>query len=217
MFVTLQAHEYHKCPVLMDRMFRLRKEVFADQLEWDVSVENGCERDFYDEKMPVYLVWCNEERTVLYGSMRLMPTTGPTLLYDVFRRTFPVELSLSAPGIWEGTRMCIDQDALARDYPSIDPGRAFSLMFLALCECALDHGIHTMISNYEPQMKLIYRRAGVDVHELGRADGYGKRPVCCGMFEVSDAVLNRMQTKLGISSTLYHKNGRHPDPVELAA
>ena len=201
----------------MDRMFKLRKEVFHDQLKWDVSVEGNYERDIYDTKMPAYLVWCNEDRTVLYGSMRLMPTTGPTLLYDVFRETFPHELSLSAPGIWEGTRMCIDLEAINQAYPSMEAGRAFSLLFLALCECAMEHGIHTMVSNYEPQMKLIYRRAGVQVEELGRADGYGKRPVCCGVFEVSETVLRTMRSKLSISSTLYHKNGRPEDPLEVAA
>ncbi|MGO7675535.1 hypothetical protein ACC685_37370, partial [Rhizobium ruizarguesonis] len=61
--------------------------------------------------------------------------------------------------------------------------RAFSMMLLALCECALDHGIHTMISNYEPYLKRVYKRAGAEVEELGREDGYGKYPVCCGAFE----------------------------------
>jgi acyl homoserine lactone synthase len=205
MFVTIQAHEYHKYPVLMEKMFKLRKRVFADQLGWDVPVNGDYERDEYDALKPVYLVWCGPGRTTLYGMMRLMPTTGPTLLYDVFRSTFPDTASLVAPGIWEGTRMCIDEQAIAADHPEIDPGRAFSLMFLALCECAMEHGIHTMISNYEPQMKRIYRRAGVDVNELGRADGYGKLPVCCGEFEVSQRVLDAMRSKLGVDMPLYRR------------
>ncbi len=205
MFVTIQAHEYHKYPALMDKMFKLRKKVFADQLGWDVPVTGEYERDAYDNMRPVYLVWCSPDRETLYGMMRLMPTTGPTLLYDVFRRTFPNTASLSAPGIWEGTRMCIDEDAIAADHPSVEPGQAFSLMFLALCECALDHGIHTMVSNYEPHMKRIYRRAGVEVFEQGRADGYGKLPVCCGEFEVSERVLENMRAKIGVGMPLYRK------------
>ena len=205
MFITIQAHEYEKFPDLMDQMFKLRKRVFHEQLEWDVSINGDYEKDIYDALKPVYLVWCNAERNKLYGSMRLMPTTGPTLLYDVFRRTFPDQVCLSAPGIWEGTRMCVDIDALEKDHPEIDPGRAFSLLFVALCEVALDHGIHSMTSNYEPQMKLIYRRAGVTVNELGRADGYGKRPVCCGLFEVSHDLLKTMRTKLGLEMPLYTK------------
>lgn len=205
MFITVQAHEYHKNPVLLDKMFKLRKKVFGDQLKWDVPIIGEHERDIYDEKQPVYLVWCNEDRQTVYGMMRLMPTTGPTLLYDVFRKTFPKQVCLSAPGIWEGTRMCIDEDVLAADHPGMEPARAFSMMFVALCECAMDHGIHTMVCNYEPQMKRVYRRAGVEVNELGRADGYGKRPVCCGMFEVSKTVLNIMRSKMALDVPLYSK------------
>ncbi|MBB3590168.1 acyl homoserine lactone synthase [Rhizobium sp. BK529] len=203
MFVIIQAHEYQKYAFILDQMFRLRKKVFADKLGWNVPVIGPFERDSYDSLCPAYLVWCNETRTRLYGGMRLMPTTGPTLLYDVFRETFPQAADLVAPGIWEGTRMCIDEEAIAADFPDVDAGRAFSMLLLALCECALDHGIHTMISNYEPHLKRIYKRAGAEVEELGRADGYGKYPVCCGAFEVSERVLDRMRASLGIDTPLY--------------
>ncbi|WP_454849971.1 acyl-homoserine-lactone synthase [Rhizobium binxianense] len=203
MFVVIQAHEYQKYASVLDQMFRLRKRVFADTLGWNVSVIGPYERDSYDQMAPAYLVWCNESRTRLYGGMRLMPTTGPTLLYDVFRDTFPDAANLVAPGIWEGTRMCIDEAGIAADFPDIDAGRAFSMLLLALCECALDHGIHTMISNYEPHLKRLYKRAGAEVEELGRADGYGRFPVCCGAFEVSDRVLRKMRMALGLTEPLY--------------
>jgi acyl homoserine lactone synthase len=204
-FITIQAHEYSKYPEVMRKIFRLRKKVFSDQLGWSVPVRGDIERDYYDELKPVYLVWCSEDARILYGMMRLMPTTGPTLLYDVFRKTFPAQISLSAPGVWEGTRMCIDEEAISSDFPEIDPGRAFSLLLLALCECALEHRIHTMVSNYEPHLKRIYRRTGVEVQELGRADGYGRLPVCCGVFEVSERVLAGMRVRLDVHMPLYRK------------
>jgi len=135
MFVIIQAHEYQKYAFILDQMFRLRKKVFADILGWNVPVIGPFERDSYDSLCPAYLVWCDETRTRLYGGMRLMPTTGPTLLYDVFRATFPQAANLVAPGIWEGTRMCIDEEAIADDFPEVDAGRAFSMLLLALCEC----------------------------------------------------------------------------------
>lgn len=203
MIITVQAHEYQKYSGLMDQMFRLRKKVFADQLNWDVPVIGDMERDIYDNHRPVYLMWCSDDQSVLYGVIRLMPTTGPTLLYDVFRNTFPDIVSFEGPGIWEGTRMCVDEELLARDHPEVSPARAFSLLLLALCEVALKHGIHSMVSNYEPQMKRIYMRTGIEVNELGRADEYGKYPVCCGLFEVSEAVLQKMRAKLNVSEPLF--------------
>lgn len=204
MYFIIQGHEYHKFPELLDQMFRLRKKVFFDQLGWAVPVKGDREQDEYDNLRPAYLVWTDTAKTRLYGMMRLMPTTGPTLMFDVFRETFPEGDALMAPGIWEGTRMCINEEVIAADFPALDPGRAFCLLLLALCECALHHGIHTMLSNYEPHLRRVYRRAGVEVQELGRADGYGKHPVCCGAFEVSESVLDTMRSKLSVTKPLFH-------------
>lgn len=218
MYLLVQAHEYHKYPDLLDQSFRLRKKVFADQLGWDVSVSGPRERDRYDDLHPAYLLWCDEEKERLFGSVRLMPTTGPTLLYDVFRNTFPEACDLAAPGIWEGTRMCIDEEAIT---PDVRPDRAFCLLLLALCEVALDHGIHTMISNYEPQMRRVYQRAGAELDELGRTDGYGRFPVCCGAFEVSHRVLTAMRGKLKVAERLYRRPAfptrTIPEPTRVSA
>ncbi len=206
MYFLVQAHEYYKHADLLDQSFRLRKKVFADRLGWDVAVSGPIERDRYDDLHPAYLLWCDETGRHLYGSVRLMPTTGPTLLYDVFRQTFPHSCDLSAPGIWEGTRMCIDNEAIARDCQELRPDRAFALLLLAVCEVAVDSGIHTMISNYEPHMRRTYIQAGAELDELGRADGYGRRPVCCGAFEVSARVLAAMRTNLNVSGKLYRRS-----------
>lgn len=203
MILLVQAYNYKRHSNLLKQMHRLRKSVFSDQLGWEVPVRGDMEIDGYDELKPAYLLWCDDDMAVLYGAIRLLPTTGPTLLYDVFRRTFPENIDLQAPGIWEGTRMCIDEERIAEDHPTMAPGDAFCMMLLALCEVALAHGIHTLISNYEPHLQRIYRKSGAQFDEIGRADGYGKRPVCCGVFEVSEEIRDAMREKLNVTSTLY--------------
>ena len=205
MFITLQAHQYDEYRHLLDQMFRLRKRVFHDELKWDVRVNMGMERDGYDDLSPVYLMWVSDDAETLYGCMRLMPTTGPTLLYDVFRRTFPEAAGLISPGIWEATRTCIDAPRVARDFPGTDQARGFGLLCLAAAECAVQHGIHTVLSNYEPQMKRIYMRSGARISELGRADGYGLRPVCCGAFEISEDFVRSMRSAMNIDTPLYRR------------
>lgn len=203
MFILIQAHEYDNHSALLKQMHQLRKKVFFDELNWDVPVIGDLERDRYDDLRPAYLVWTDDDAKTLYGSIRLMPTTGPTLLNDVFRETYPADLSLYHPGIWEGTRMCIDAEKLSEDHSEITPQTAMCLMLLALGECALAHGIHTLISNYEPHMKRIYQRSGASLDEIGRADGYGARPVCCGVFDVTEEVVEKMQNKNGQNDPLY--------------
>jgi acyl homoserine lactone synthase len=203
MITSIQAFEQSQYRDVLLQMFQTRKRVFFDTLNWDVDIQGDREVDDYDKLNPIYLVWCNRERSRHYGSIRLMPTTGPTLLHDVFGSTFPDAAALSAPGIWEGTRMCLDEQALRDDYPGMSAGRAFSLLLVGLCEFCLSHNIHTMISNYEPHFKRVYARSGARVHELGRADGFGRYPVCCGAFEVSSDVLSTMRARLGLSEPVY--------------
>lgn len=205
MFMTLQAHQYEDYPHLLDQMFKLRKRVFHDELKWAVSVRNGQERDGYDDLQPVYLLWISDDATRVYACMRLMPTTGPTLLYDVFRRTFPDAANLVSPGIWEATRTCVDAELIAVDFPGVDQARAFGLLCLAAAECSRLHGIHTVLSNYEPHMKRVYQRSGANIQELGRADGFGQRPVCCGAFEISDAFVESMRAAMDITEPLYER------------
>src|SRR3954453_15058989 len=86
---------------LLSEMFRLRARVFRDELGWDVLVSNGLERDRYDDEAPVYVVYSERADSDVLGSLRLLPTTGPTLLSDVFADTLPDAAALSAPTIWE--------------------------------------------------------------------------------------------------------------------
>ncbi|MFZ2102545.1 MAG: acyl-homoserine-lactone synthase [Oricola sp.] len=206
MFFLVQATDYNRHRRLLDQMFRLRKRVFSDELGWSVPVIGDMERDGYDDLSPAYLLWTDEDRTTLYGSLRLLPTTGPTLLNDVFRATYPNDVDLCHPVIWEGTRMCIDAEEIALSMPEVCAQDAMAMMLLALGECALEHGIQTLVSNYEPHMKRIYNRAGAPLTEIGKADGYGRRPVCCGLFEVSRATIEGMREKTGIAR-LYTRNG----------
>lgn len=220
MFIAVQAPQYHKYRAVLDQMFRLRKQVFCDQLHWDVKTEGEYEWDRYDALNPVYMIWCSPDARTLYGSMRLMPTTGPTLLYDVFRETFPHGATLSAPGIWEATRTCIETDNIRRDHPRMDAARGFGLLCLATAECAVAHNIQTLISNYEPHMKRIYARAGATIQELGRADGFGRHPVCCGAFRMDNQTIAEMRSALKVDLPLYQSwpsAGRARPHTDLAA
>ncbi len=54
-------------------------------------------------------------------------------------------------------------------------------------------------------MRRVYRKAGAEFDELGRSDGYGRLPVCCGAFEVSPRVLADMRRKIKIVEPLYRR------------
>lgn len=217
MFTLIHPHETATNTHLMRAMFRLRKRVFYDQLKWTVQISGDEERDGYDDLGASYLVWRSGDRSRLYGAVRLMPTDGPTLLHDVFWATHGRNADLIGSDIWEGTRMCLDEELLAQDFPKMDAGRGFSLMLLALCEAALALGINRLVSNFEPMMSRVYRRAGVRMQMHGSADGYGRRPVCCASFAVSHQVRHSMRQALSIAGPLFRPSVPFMLPCQPAA
>ena len=71
-------------PLEMDAMFRNRAVTFSERLGWDVTVKDGYERDEFDDANPLYLVSVDPNTNEYWGSLRLLPTTGPNMLRDVF-------------------------------------------------------------------------------------------------------------------------------------
>jgi acyl homoserine lactone synthase len=111
MIVVIEQQNAHKYSELTDEMFKLRARIFRDRLGWDVQVVDGRERDQYDDAGPVYVIYADKEGREVKGCLRLLPTTGPTLLADIFSDTMPDAVHLSAPTIWECTRFCIDDSS----------------------------------------------------------------------------------------------------------
>jgi acyl homoserine lactone synthase len=203
MFTTIQHHEIAENSGLMDAVFRLRKRVFHDQLGWSVPVCGDQERDVYDNAGATYLVWCSDDKKTLYGTLRLIATSRPTLLHDVFFATHGRNPALIDAGVWEGTRMCIDDAMIARDYPDLPAGGGFNLLFVALCEAALALGITRIVSNFEASMARIYRRAGLAFDLHGRADGYGAKTVHCASFAVNAGVKASLHQRHGLLGNLF--------------
>ena len=96
MIVVIEASNAHNYASLLDAMFRLRARVFRDRLRWDVEVRDGRERDRYDDKGPVYIIYTDDEAREVKGCLRLLPTTGPTLLKEFFLGLISM-LRISAP------------------------------------------------------------------------------------------------------------------------
>jgi hypothetical protein len=56
---------------LLSEMYRLRRRLFKDRLDWSVSVSGGLELDVYDALNPTYLIALNDNLVI--GCVRLLP------------------------------------------------------------------------------------------------------------------------------------------------
>ena len=194
MIVLVEPYNAHKYANLLDEMFRLRARIFHDRLKWDVHVVDGRERDRFDDEAPVYVIYTDEKAREVKGSLRLLPTTGPTLLAEFFSDTCPDAIHLSAPTIWECTRFCLDDKILDRGTQE-EQLFASATMIAAVGDFAVRAGIESVIGNFEAPLIRLYRRIGCKVEVLGSTSRYG-RPVYLGMFPVFEPGLRRLKQKL---------------------
>src|SRR5260370_35927082 len=80
--VALDNRQFGQHLNLLTEMYRLRRRVFKDRLDWSVSVSGDLELDVYDALNPTYLIAVSDNAVV--GCVRLLPTTGPTMLDGTF-------------------------------------------------------------------------------------------------------------------------------------
>ena len=194
MVVVVEGYNAHKYPDLIEDMFRMRARIFHERLKWDVQVIDGKERDKYDDEGPVYLIHTDEQARKVKGSLRLLPTTGPTLLAEFFSDTCPDAVHLSSPTIWECTRFCLDDKLLDRGMQE-ERFIASAVLITALGDLAVRSGIETVIGNFEASMLRLYRRIGCEIEVIGSTSRYG-RPIYLGLIPISEALVRKGKERL---------------------
>ncbi len=187
----LYADELHKFPELAKGMFRDRADQFKTRLGWDVKVnEKGEERDQYDDLNPLYVIW--EEADGSHGgSMRILPTTGPVMVNEVFGHLTGGS-PICSPLIWEVTRFCLSRNASAHTAGAI---------MLSGGEVMEGFGLTHIAGVFDARMIRIYRMIGSSPVVLG-TEGKGRDQISVGLWPYSAEDCNRVAARAGIPREL---------------
>lgn len=181
------ADQLDTYPRLRDSMFRDRAEQFKTRLQWDVTVDaDGFERDAYDAENPIYVIYELPDGTH-GGSMRILPTTGPTMINDHFLHLTD-GVAIQSPFIWECTRFCLS--------PKAD-GRVAGALMLAGAEFGLSSGLSHSVGVFDARMTLVYRRLGWIPEILGQ-EGEGRSAVAVGLWSMDADLRERLSARSGI-------------------
>ncbi|SIT18645.1 acyl homoserine lactone synthase [Roseivivax lentus] len=144
-------------PSTAQEMFTDRSAQFSRRLKWSVYVDaNGFERDQYDSMNPIY-IWIEGDSGDHLGSMRLLPTTGPTMINDHFLSALNGE-KICNPSTWECTRFCIS--------PKASPRTAFKLLASA-ARLMEELNIEFLVAVFDQKMLRKYNMSGVRPRLLG--------------------------------------------------
>ena len=204
MIVLINGSEKERYPHLIASMHRLRADTFHKRLGWDVSVINGQEIDEFDQVNPLYLVAVDPTGTRVNGTVRLLPTTGPNMLRDVFPSLLPEKEIVESATIWECSRFAIDPSAETRKDNLIISETTGELV-AAACEVGLQAGLTEYVGVFDARFIRILRAAGVPPLIIGKPQQIGVCMTYVGLFEVSEQVLMRIRKASGLNGSVLER------------
>ncbi|MCA3078753.1 MAG: GNAT family N-acetyltransferase [Rhodocyclaceae bacterium] len=202
MIVRINGRNHGEYSSMITSMYRLRAEVFSERLGWDVTVSDGLEIDRFDACDPLYLLSIND-RGELMGSLRVLPTTGPNMLRDVFSVLLSAGEQIESPLIWESTRFCVTKQAQGeRSLNRLN--RTTGELLLGLFETAQNAGISYVVSVYDAYMRRVLDQAGCHAEIIGEPKRIGRVLTYAGLFEVNDKMIARLRVESGIDASIFH-------------
>lgn len=175
---------------LLDTMYGLRCRVFRDRLKWDIHCEDNRDIDFYDRLNPVYAIATPDRRNAT-GCWRILPTTGPNMLRDIFPQLVETGPVPEGDGIWEISRFAVD--TLTPTYESLASLHATtSELLIQLVDFGLKNDIRKFVAASDVRFERILRRSGLTVKRLGSVQRIGKTPAVSGFIDVTKAQLDKL-------------------------
>ncbi len=173
---------------------RLRYRLFIERQGWDVPWYHGMEYDQFDTPAAVYLL-SRDEQGEARGITRLIPTTRPYMIRELWPGMVVNSDLPASPDIWEGTRFGVEY--------GLDPSlrnRIVAELVLACLEFGLLNGIRQYwVLMPVPIIRRIIGGAGCRYKWLGRPQSIGKHQIAVASVEVSPQALAVVRNRLGIN------------------
>lgn len=206
--IALNHHQFDEHLNLLDTMYRLRRRIFKDRLDWSVSTSGDLEIDVYDVLNPTYLLVMQNAIEVV-GCVRLLPTTGPTMLADTFSVLLDGRQPPRSPRILESSRFCIDTQR-ANELAENGLRRATFILFAAMLECLRFSNANSIVTVTDVRMERILRRAGWPLDRIAPPQRVGQTTALAGFLYESEGALAAMYQNAGVTGPVLVEPGMLP-------
>ena len=154
---TLHASE-------LEGMFRLRYDTFHTRLGWEVQCENGMERDHFDSESTIYIIGKASDQSV-DACWRLLPTTGPYMLRDIFPELLHGQAAPQALDCWELSRFAVATDRVPCGVDGF--GEITVALMTESARFALQNGIKRIVTVTTTAIERLMKRQGLHIHRIG--------------------------------------------------
>lgn len=182
-------------------MHRQRGRVFVDRLGWKIPLQgDGREVDQFDTADAVYLLALDSDGG-LQGSLRLLPTSAPHLLSELFPHLCEEGVPRGA-GVMEISRFCTDP-ALA------DPRLVRKQLLVGLVEYALLHEVScfTCVTHADAVAQLL--AIGWDCAPLGAPVVDGATSIGALRIRITSETLSLLRDRAGFRAPVLRWGARH--------
>jgi acyl-homoserine lactone synthase len=203
MIYAVDARNRHHYEQQIEQMFRMRHRIYVERRKWvDLARPDKREVDQFDNEDATYLLGIDDTGEV-YAGLRLVPTTGPHLIRDVFPHAVQWGPIPQAKHILEFTRYFV-----GRRQPGITSRQTAGNLLCAMFEYGLARSIsHFSLlcdSFFLPHML----ECGWSVRPLGRPLPYPEGECIAVLFEVSLQAIEgtRKARNLGIGPYLANRD-----------
>ena len=183
-------------------MFRNRAEIFSGRLGWDVIVKDGYERDRFDDLDPLYLVSVDPMTERYWGSLRLLPTTGPNMLRDVFPQLLEESEVVESATIWESSRICAIAAPGQPERSKNGVGYVLSELIEGIGEVALLAGLTQVVSVFDARILRVLKAVGCEPKIIGRPQRIGGAMAYAALFEPNPDRLERFRAEMRMGESV---------------
>lgn len=145
MIHIVTAENIHFYRDLMEQAYRLRHQVFVDEMKWeDLRKPDGREIDQFDNAHAMHMLYVAD--STLLGYQRMLPSTSPHLLSEVMPHLCDGERPIGT-NVWEWTRYCVKQGHRDRGRTLSPIGNA---LLSGIVEWGLENGVDRIIIQMDP-------------------------------------------------------------------
>ncbi len=159
-----------------------RHKIFIERLGWQLPVKDGLERDQFDRPDTIYVVARNETGSIC-GCARLLPTTKPYLLGEVFPQLMNGLPVPSSREIWELSRFAAADVSDTAISPQGASQQSQNLLAAAVATAA-EQGATRLITVSPLGVERLLQRMGVHAHRAGPPIFVDGKPIFACWIEI---------------------------------
>jgi acyl homoserine lactone synthase len=171
-------------------LYIYRHAVFVERLGWDLpGAKNGLEIDQFDRSDTIHVTARNDDGA-LCGCARLLPTSSPYLLGEVFPELMTGAPPPKSSAIWELSRF--SSVVLGSKLCSSTPLWIGQELMAATIKCAIGVGATRLIAVTSKEVERFLRRLGINWCRIGPSQQIGGHIIFAFWIELDEKTLTAL-------------------------